>query len=156
MSSSVLVTVFSQGLGLIAVLAIGYGVIERLSMPSLQRQLILGLWFGAGAILAMTAPAQLSEGLIVDVRCIIVGMGAAFGGPVTAILATILAAIYRIYLGGMGALPGTLAIVLAGIIGFLGGRYLNKNIYPTLLRYAALGFLISLNFGVILNLCVTV
>lgn len=146
MPNSVLVIVFSQGLGLLAILAIGYGVIARLSWPAAPRTILLGCWFGAGAVLAMAAPAQMAPGLILDVRAIIVGMAAAFGGPLVAAISATFAVAYRAYLGGVGALPGSLAIILGALIGLFGARYLSRVIRPTGPRYAVLGFLISLNF----------
>lgn len=146
MPSSVLVIVFFQGLGLLAILAIGYGIIARLEWPVAARTILIGFWFGGGAILAMAAPAQLAPGLILDVRSIIIGIAAAFGGPVVAAISAVLAVGYRLYLGGMGALPGSLAIVLGAFFGHFGAKCLSPIIRRAVPRYALLGFLISLNF----------
>lgn len=146
MLNPILVTVLSQGMGLLAILAIGYGAIERSALPYRWRALSLGVWFGLGAVLAMAAPAKMAEGFILDVRCIVIGLVAAFGGPLTIIVSTSIAIAYRLYLGGIGAVPGSLSIFLAAVFGFFGVILLRQLISNTPIRYALLGLLISMNF----------
>jgi diguanylate cyclase len=146
MPNPILVIALSQGVGLLAILAIGYGAIERFQMPDRVRASTLGVWFGLGAILAMSAPAKLAEGFIFDVRCIIIGLAAAFGAPVTIAVSSLMAIGFRLYLGGMGAIPGSVGIGLAAILGFFGIIILRKLVANTVLQYALIGLLISGNF----------
>ena len=141
-----LVIALSQGGGLFAILAIGYGTIERFRMKDRWRGIVLGVWFGLGAVLAMSAPAKLADGFIFDVRCIIIGLAAAFGTPITIVVSTALAIFYRFYLGGSGALPGSVGIGLAAIFGFYGIQVVRKMVTDKILQYALLGLLISGTF----------
>lgn len=145
MLNPILVTALSQGVGLLAILAIGYGAIERSPLSDRWRAFSLGLWFGLGAVLAMSAPAKMSDGFILDVRCIVIGLAAAFGAPLTIVISTAIAIAYRLYLGGVGAVPGSLAIFLAAFLGFFGIILLRRMVANTLLRYALLGLVISTN-----------
>ena len=147
MLDPVLVTVLSQGVGLLAILAIGYGAIERWSISASSRAVCLGLWFGLGAVLAMTAPVRVGEVFLLDVRCIVIGLAAAFGAPMTIVISTAIAIAFRIYLGGAGAIPGAVAILLAAMLGFFGIMILRNIVKTIWLRYAILGFLISLNIA---------
>ena len=113
----------AQGISLLALMAIAFGVVERQAWPRIVRSGVQGLIFGVGAIAAIMAPARLGVGVMVDARGIIIGFAAAFGGWPAALVAVVIGAGYRVWLGGMGALPGAAGIVLAGVLG-LSWRYL--------------------------------
>lgn len=112
-----------HGVGLLALMAIAFGQVERQQhWPRSFRSFIHGVIFGLGAIVAMLAPAKIGDGIMVDSRALIVAFAAAFGGWPAALVAALISASFRLWLGGMGALPGAVGIATAAILG-LGWRY---------------------------------
>lgn len=111
-----------HGIGLLALMAIAFGMIERQRWPRPLRSVTQGAIFGLGAIIAMMAPAHISTGVMVDARAIIIGFAAAFGGWPAALIAVAIGAGYRLWLGGMGAIPGGVGIAVAALLG-LGWRH---------------------------------
>lgn len=112
-----------HGVSLLALMAIAFGAVERKNWPQTVRSLIHGSVFGAGAVMAMMAPVRIGDGVMIDARALIVGFAAAFGGWPAALVAVAIGASYRLWLGGMGAMPGALGIATAATLG-LGWRYL--------------------------------
>ncbi|KQX35746.1 hypothetical protein ASD04_13305 [Devosia sp. Root436] len=111
-----------HGVSLLALLAIAFGAVERQLWHPILRSLIHGVIFGIGAVVAMMAPAHIGQGVMVDSRALIVGFAAAFGGWPAALVAVVVGAGYRIWLGGAAALPGAVGIAVAALLG-LGWRY---------------------------------
>ena len=117
-----LVIALIHGVSLLALMAIAFGQVERQHWPQMVRSLVHGMIFGCGAIIAMMAPARIGDGLIIDARALIVAFAAAFGGWPAALIAVIIGAGYRMWLGGLGAIPGAIGIAVAAMLG-LGWRY---------------------------------
>ena len=122
MFAQVMFIALVQGISLLGLLAIGFGVVERQAWPRYVRSTVQGAFFGLGAVVAIMSPAHLGDGVMVDARGIIIGFAAAFGGWPAAIVAIAIGTGYRIWLGGMGAMPGAAGIVMAGLLG-LSWRY---------------------------------
>jgi LytS/YehU family sensor histidine kinase len=97
-----------------------------------------GLLMGIAAICAMTIPAEIIPGVLVDLRATVIGMAGFFGGPWSGLIAALLAGAFRIYTGGMGALAGSFSIAVAGLVGVL-GYYFVKSRAPTRLDIVKLG-----------------
>lgn len=89
-------------------------------------QIISGLLFGGVCLIGMMNPLILTPGLIFDGRSIIITIAGLFGGPLTAIITSIIAAIYRINLGGPGAIMGVSVITESAVFGIL-YHYLRKK-----------------------------
>ncbi|GJQ63050.1 MAG: hypothetical protein SCALA702_21030 [Melioribacteraceae bacterium] len=83
--------------------------------------------FGTFAIIGMMYPFVLREGLIFDGRSVVISLVTLFFGPVSGFISAIMAVIYRVWLGGAGALTGVLIISFSAITGFLFYRYLEKK-----------------------------
>lgn len=81
------------------------------------REIINGLFFGFAVIVGMMIPLQLSDGIIFDARTVVLGVGSAIGGPITAITSVLLGLTYRLYIGGIGTLIGALSIISSALIG---------------------------------------
>lgn len=81
------------------------------------RALAAGLAVGLLAVGVMTAPLQLTSGLIFDTRSVILALSGFFFGTAATIVAVLLSASYRLYLGGSGTLLGLAVIVASGAIG---------------------------------------
>lgn len=123
LSPSLLLT-FLHGIGLLAVVAIGYDMLLRgLRGTPRLRSLAVGAFFGAAAVLSMFEPAEIAPGIITDARAIMAGLAAVFGGPLAAVPAVVMPAAYRLWLGGAGALAGMAGVMLAGMAGLLYSRF---------------------------------
>lgn len=118
-----LLTALIHGTGLLALLAIAFGQVERQQhWPTSLRSVVQGLVFGGGAVLAMMSPTRIEDGVMVDARALIVAFAAAFGGWPAAAIAVAVGASYRLWQGGPAAVPGAASILVAALLG-LGWRY---------------------------------
>ncbi|MEK9804221.1 MAG: diguanylate cyclase [Curvibacter sp.] len=113
-----------------------------------------GLIFGAICIFGMLHPARLAPGVIFDGRSAILGVAGIFAGPLAAVIAGLMAAAYRLSLGGAGAWVGVAVIstsVLAGLFmrhalrrGWTQPKLLDFLIFGTLLHIICLGWFLLL------------
>lgn len=92
--------------------------------------MLQGLLFGGSAVLGMLRPMNLGPGLIFDGRSIMVSLCALFFGPWAAIVSGTLPMAYRLWLGGMGTITGSLVILSSAGIGLLGYFYLKPVVNP--------------------------
>lgn len=103
---------------LLLALATLYGVFVRVRQESeRQARILAGLLFGAVAMAAMMVPFQQSPGLIYDGRSIVLCMAGLFGGGIAASIAALIAGIYRLNLGGVGAATGAATILCSAALG---------------------------------------
>ncbi len=86
-----------------------------------------GILFGLGAISLMLIPFQLGSGFFIDLRMTMIGTSAFIGGPLAGIVTTIIAAAFRVYLGGAGATIGLVGIAFACAAGLVGWRLKTKD-----------------------------
>jgi PAS domain S-box-containing protein len=128
-------------LGVIVIALLGIAGSSRESRYPRLRGGLVGFLFGACAILSMTDPIQIQPGVILDMRNIFVLVGALYGGPAGAIVATALPVSFRIYLGGAGVVSGTGGIAAAGVIGALiSHRFAERVREFGILHLALIGF----------------
>ena len=84
------------------------------------RHAVNGLAFGALAVVLMVARIHVSDGIFVDARAVPIALIALVEGWPAGLLAALVAAGYRVWLGGSGAVAGVLGIfgtaVAAGLI----------------------------------------
>jgi len=107
-----------QNVALLVALSFVHGLlIRRLSRHGNGYALVSGLLFGGVALVGMMTPMQLAPGLIFDGRSIILSAAGLFGGPLTAAVAALPAAVYRGWLGGVGAPMGVAVIIGSAAIG---------------------------------------
>lgn len=135
-----------QAIGLMALFAVAYGGLLRSRLTSGQLSLATGLLFGLGAVASMIAPVEISDGIIIDGRAIFVGLGAAFGGFWAGAIAAVIGGGFRFYLGGMGAVPGAVGIILAAALGLLWMKLFSPQLRSSALGLAVAGALISIQF----------
>ena len=129
---------------LVSAIAVYTLIIQRWQKGSLYYSVYSGLLFGIAATLGMRMPFVLEPGIIFDGRSIILSIGALLCGPLTAGIAALISAIYRLYIGGAGMIVGLATIVLATLFGtafyYLNRRYkyllnvLNLIIFSLLLH----------------------
>lgn len=149
---------------LVTAIAIYNLIIRHWQKGSLKYSVYSGLLFGIAAILGMRMSFVLEPGIIFDGRTIILSIGALSCGPLTAGIAALISALYRIYLGGAGMMVGLATIALATLFGTT-FYYLNKRnhniftivnliIFSLLLHLVMLSIFTlipDLNSGIVLN-----
>lgn len=82
----------------------------------LRRQLLTGACFGTLTVLMMIQRIAVSGGLYVDARHVPVALIGLFEGWPAAVLAAVIAAAYRAWLGGTGAPAGILALLVVALL----------------------------------------
>lgn len=111
------------------------------------RQITLGGLFGFGTILLMLHSKELSNGLLIDDRVLLMGFAALLAGWRGAITAMLLAISARLLIGGEGVAIGCLTLTIAPLIG-LSWRYLVDIIaIRPALHYIGFGFALSLSLA---------
>ena len=107
-----------HNIALLLALTVAYDYIgSRLIYSSLRYRVIAGILFGAVTVVGMLTPLRFAPGVIYDGRSIVLTAAGYIGGPLIAGIAGVIAAAFRIYLGGAGALPGVLVIVESCLLG---------------------------------------
>ncbi|UVC09399.1 diguanylate cyclase [Rhizobium sp. TH2] len=79
---------------------------------------VFAVAMGSGTIIVMSMPVELAPGVRFDFRTSLLAAAALIGGPMM-VIAGVIAAVYRIYLGGDGALSGVVSIMIATGLGIL-------------------------------------
>lgn len=111
----------------------------------LVSQLAQGVLYGSICMAGMMMPINFAPGVIFDARSVVLSVAGLVGGPVVGSVAVLLAAGYRWYLGGAGAVVGVLVIVCSAGLGF-GFRWLHLH------KGLALGLRSLSIFGVLVQL----
>lgn len=78
-----------------------------------------GIFFGGVSVILMIARIQLDSGVYIDARGVPVALIALFEGWPAGLIAGLIAAVYRLSLGGAGALAGAGAVIAVGLAGGL-------------------------------------
>ncbi|NPV87776.1 MAG: PAS domain S-box protein [Anaerolineae bacterium] len=123
-----LILTLIQNVALLIALTAGFEVfMARFRRGTLIYQLLVGLLFGGVAVVSMMTPFRWSEGIIFDGRSIIICVSGMFGGPLAALISTLMAGSYRMWLGGVGAPVGVAVIAEAALVG-VGSYYLRQRL----------------------------
>ncbi len=133
-----------NGIGLVALITIAYGIIQSLSWPRWVRHSVLGVAFGAGAWVCMMNPIEIAPGVIADSRNLFVSFAGAFLGPMGAGIAFVMAGAVRLIIGGNGMLIGLSSMILALIIGVFWGFWREKKKGLNIKQLALMGLSLSL------------
>ncbi len=88
-------------------------------LQGLTSQVAAGVLFGGFCILGMLSPVVVLPGIFFDTRTVVLSMAALFGGPLVAGIALLMAAAWRLGMGGIGALTGVVVMVLCIALGLL-------------------------------------
>ena len=105
-----------------------FGTLHKRSQ-AWQWGLVRGILLGIMTMGVMANPWQLAPGMIFDTRTILLSVGGMFFGTVPALIATLMAGIYRIHIGGAGGLTGTLWVVTSGLWGLAWMRLRKQPAY---------------------------
>jgi PAS domain S-box-containing protein len=107
-----------QNLALLVALSVGLQMIaRRLDHRRTIYGLTVGLMFGAVCVLGMKTPIHFAEGVIYDGRSIILALAGLFGGPISALVAALIAGAFRASLGGAGVYAGVGVVLESAILG---------------------------------------
>jgi diguanylate cyclase (GGDEF)-like protein/PAS domain S-box-containing protein len=138
-------SLMSNALLLLALVVI-YDVmtLQRLS-PDKYKNVLSGIFIGMIAISVMNNPWELRPGIVFDARWILLSLSGLFFGFIPTLIATILAACFRIYQGGAGLYVGIWIIFISSAIG-LGWRYWmqHSNKQPNWQNLLVMGIVVEL------------
>lgn len=98
-------------------------ITRRWDKHSTAIQMVLGLLFGAICLISMLNPISPVPGMFFDGRSVVLSMAALFNGPLVACIAGLIAAIYRIWVGGSGMAFGLVEIGLSILFGLFYRHY---------------------------------
>ena len=87
-----------------------------------QHRLWTGVLFGLMAILVMISPVHQTPGVIYDSRSIVISIAGLFTGGIAAFTASIIASVYRLWVGGMGVYAGIATIFTSALAGAIAHR----------------------------------
>lgn len=93
------------------------GFIRQREDNPTRAAVLQGLLFGAAAVIGMYRPMVLGPGLIFDGRSVMISLCALYFGPLAAAVSVAVSLPYRLQLGGVGVVMGTLTIGVAALWG---------------------------------------
>lgn len=131
-----------HGVGLLAIIAILFGVLQRRRFSHGRQALLLGLLFATAGLLVMLRPVQIVPGAFVDLRGLVVGLAGAFGGWPAALMTALVTIAYRIHLGGH-YIAGGISILIAAGAGLLWRRGMRARRAPGSRHFILLGLMIA-------------
>ncbi|WP_180901390.1 GGDEF domain-containing protein [Martelella soudanensis] len=111
-----------EKVGMAALVVLAYRLIQRARFTIIRSSLAIGILFSFGALVTMADPLEVRPGVVLDIRVVMVALAALFGGPLAALIASIVTIAMRIYIGGAGALAGCVSIALAAMVGLVYAR----------------------------------
>ncbi len=113
---------------------------------SITRQLVVGFVLGGIGIAVMLNYWEFEPGVFFDTRSILLSISGLFFGPITALMAVLTTAAFRMYQGGAGVWMGILVICTSGIIGIVWKRFTRTKLETISWRELYLfGFVVHLN-----------
>ncbi len=119
-----------------------YFWLDSAHKKSVWKQLFVGLVIGGITLVVMLTPGILAPGLVFDTRSVLLAVSGLFFGAIPTIIAMLIAAGYRIILGGDGIYMGVAVIFSSGLIGiiwsYLRPDWRNKNFVLNLFVLGAL------------------
>ena len=133
-----------------AALLISLGVIyDALSIESIKnktgRDLISGLLVGMLGLAVMNTSWEMGPGLFFDTRWVLISLCGLFFGLVPTLIAAAMMVSLRLHLGGVGALVGSLVVIIPGGLGCLFAYILkHKNLPLDWFKLYVFGMLIQI------------
>ncbi|HBZ26775.1 MAG TPA: hypothetical protein DEO54_11190, partial [Rikenellaceae bacterium] len=114
-----------QNIAILLAFTLVYDIIwtKETNFRRLLNRVFAGITLGGVAVLLMLSPFTLIPGLVFDTRSVLLLNSGLFFGPVATVIAAIISAFYRIYMGGPGVMMGVATIVFASLTGILWKRF---------------------------------
>jgi PAS domain S-box-containing protein len=137
-------------MALLLALSILYSFLTRIwKREEMTGQILAGLLFGGVAVAGMMNPFHYSPGVIFDGRSILVSMAGLFGGPATAAIASAIASVYRLWLGGAEAMTGVGVIITSAALGVV-YHYIHRKRSDVIKPLYLFGFGVVVHVGMLL------
>ncbi|BBB47112.1 PAS domain S-box protein [Pelolinea submarina] len=92
------------------------------------QSMALGLLYGLVAVTAMSIPMELQPGVIFDGRSVVLSLAGLFTSGPTTLIACVIAALWRVYLGGAGLFTGIGSIIISGMAGIIYRRAISRKV----------------------------
>jgi len=133
-----------------AALLISLGVIyDALNLESISnkkvRDLISGLLVGMLGLAVMNTSWEMGPGMFFDTRWVLISLCGLFFGLVPTLIAAAMMVSLRLHLGGVGAMVGSLCVIIPGGIGYLSAYILkHKNLQLDWFKLYVFGILIQI------------
>lgn len=99
--------------------------LKRVRAP--YRHFLFALTMGIGATATMAMAVEVVPGLFLDLRVALLTLAAFFGGWPVALISGVIAAAYRLVMGGVGAGAGVISIVVASATGLIMSLVIGKR-----------------------------
>lgn len=140
----VIMNAFLEKLGIVALIVLAYRIVRHSSPAMIWTGPAVGILFSIGSVLTMLDPVILRPGVILDSRTVMIGLAALFGGVGATVIVSCATILARLFLGGVGTVPGIAAIFLSALIGLAYARFSgNRRDIPGL---ALLGLLVTMSY----------
>ena len=103
-------------------------------------RLVFGLSFGFMAIISIMNRVEYIDGVMLDGRNGIIVIAGFFWGPVASLIAGSVTAVYRLILGGDGALAGVVSAYMSALVGYFFYHFKSKfnNVYHPIIIMSTL------------------
>lgn len=110
---------FVRILGQVAIIVYAYSGVIRTVERGALKSLAVGLLFGLGGILSMSDPILLAPGILHDGRSILLVLAPLYSGLLGTVVAAVMMAVFRLAIGGIGAVGGSASILIVALTGYL-------------------------------------
>ncbi len=137
------IAIFADPVALALVLVYVYSFFGSARWKPHVVNLIMGGIFGLSAVYAMSNPIPIADGVIVDFRSLFIGIAAAFFGVIGGLVALVLGALTRIYVGGSGMIAGLTGIGLATAMGMAWALWVRPRLANDFKAFLVLGVMIT-------------
>lgn len=134
-----------RGLAFSALIILAFSKVIRMTSGGLSTDICVGLLFAAAGFVSMSDPITFAPGIFYDGRVPVLALAYTFSGLPGAIITTAVIGGYRLWLGGAGAMSGTIGILIVAAAGILVGRIPNRFFKLRLSKAASLGLASSLS-----------
>lgn len=91
------------------------------------KSIALGCLYGLSTALAMNIPMVLQPGVFFDGRSVILSLAGLFTSNVTTVIACLIAAVVRVFIGGPGVFTGVGSVIISGLWGIIFRRIVEKK-----------------------------
>lgn len=129
---------------LIAFAVISGFIEDRIPSQKTLGLVVQGILFGTAAVIGIMYPFVFAEGLIFDGRSVTISLATLFFGPITGLIATLMAVIARASIGGSGLVMGVSVAILAFLVGLIARRIWSKTEAPSLKFLFSMGVFVHI------------
>lgn len=146
MDSKILISLINNAALLLAMCIVYDALtIKQETIKPVVRQILSGTILGAICIAVMLNPLQWYQGIIFDTRSVLLCIAGLFFEPLSALITMVMAAAFRIHLGGNGAEMGVAVILASGSIAMIWRRVRKSDLVDiSLQELYALGLVVHL------------